>query len=124
MIGDLTIDFHMGIDGISLLMVLLTTLLTSDRHALHLDSRERSGQGLHAVLPAAGNRHAGCVPFAQSGAFLHLLGIHPHPHVFPDRRLGRRTASVCVDQVLPVYHGRFDPHAAGHPVSGVDGPHL
>jgi NADH-quinone oxidoreductase subunit M len=27
-IGDLTIEFHMGIDGISLLMVLLTTLLT------------------------------------------------------------------------------------------------
>jgi len=78
-----------------------------DCHSLHLESGGGTGQALHGFLPAAGNRHAGCLPGAGPGLVLPLLGIHTHPDVLPDRCLGRRTAHLCGCQILPVHHGRL-----------------
>ncbi len=45
------IGFGMGVDGLSLLMVLLTTLLTPLSHPLHLGCRPGPGERFYALLP-------------------------------------------------------------------------
>ena len=85
----LQIGLGMGVDGLSLMMVLLTTLLTPHCDPLHLGCRPGAGEGLYALLPAARNGHAGRFPGHRPGAVLHLLGIHPGPDVLPDRHVGR-----------------------------------
>ena len=47
---------------------------------------------------------------------LRLLGIHTDPHVFPDRHVGRQTACLCFNKILPLYDGRLSAHAAGDPL--------
>ena len=87
-------------------------------HPLHLDGGGRPRQGLHALLPAARNRHDRRVPGAGPVPVLHLLGIHAGADVLPDRHLGRTAAHLRGAEVLPVHDGGLDPDAAGDPVAG------
>ena len=112
------IDYHLGVDGLSMLLVLLTTLPDPDRHPVHLDRGRGAGEGVHGLLPAAGDRHAGRVPGPRHVPVLRVLGVHAGADVLPDRHLGRHAAHVRRGQVLPVHHGRLDPDAAGDRLAG------
>jgi NADH-quinone oxidoreductase subunit M len=83
------IQYYLGVDGLSILLVLLTTLPHADLDPLHVDGGGGAREGLHDLLPAAGSGHDGRVPRAGPVPVLHLLGIHPRPDVLPHRHLGR-----------------------------------
>ena len=55
-IPDLNISYNIGVDGISLYLVLLTTLLS----AVAVLSSWRAGQRIHGPHAADGDRYAGC----------------------------------------------------------------
>ena len=91
----LGIRYPLGVDGISLFLVLLTTFLMPIAvyfSNLYVDKNDRPVSGAHA---AAGDGHDRRLPGAGPGALLRLLRGEPDPDVLPDRRMGRhRTGSM------------------------------
>jgi NADH:ubiquinone oxidoreductase subunit 4 (subunit M) len=80
-------SYHLGVDGLSITMVLLTTLLTPlcILASFNIKERVRSFMGL---IPDAGNGDAGCVSFPGLAALLRLLGDRPGSDVLPDQSMG------------------------------------
>ena len=113
----LNINYHMGVDGLSVPLIFLTTFLTT--LGLYYSARvdQGAGAGVLLPLPAAGNGHARRLRLARPGAVLRLLGDRPGADVLPDRHLGpgEGPAAVLGHQVLPLHAGRLGLHAAGHP---------
>jgi hypothetical protein len=83
------ISYHVGIDGISLLLVLLTTLL----------------------MPV--------IRRARSFPVLRFLGADADPDVLHHRSLGRQAPDLRGGEVLPLYDGRIRLHAGGDPLPRV-----
>ena len=117
-IAPLGIRFHLGIDGISLWLVLLTTFLVprdaavaaGDRHPQHARAR------VHRRDAGAGERDDRRVPRARPVRLLRLLGADADPDVLHHRDLGRRSAPVRGDQVRHLHAGRLAADAGGDPV--------
>ena len=112
------IHYFLGVDGLSILLLLLDHFAGADLDPFDLDRGRRPGERFHDLLPAARSRHGRCFPGAGPVPVLCLLGIYPGADVFPDRHLGRTAAHVCGGQILPVHDGRLDPDAAGNLVAG------
>ena len=72
-------------------------------------------KSVHDPVPAAGNRHAGCIRQPGSAALLPLLGNRPGADVFPDQPVGRGKTELCFAEIHPVHHGRLTGTAACHP---------
>ena len=111
----LNINYHMGVDGLSVPLVFLTTLLTTlglyySSHVIK--ERVREFFFLFLLLEMG---MLGRLRLARSGAVLRLLGGRPGADVLPDRHLGpgERPAAVLGHQVLPLHAGRLGVHAAG-----------
>ncbi len=83
------IEYLVGVDGLSLFLVLLTTLITVLVLVFSwegISQRLRSYLALMLVLEAG---MIGVFVCARPGTLLRLLGADADPDVFPDRRLGR-----------------------------------
>ena len=104
----------MGVDGISMLFVILTTFLMPlcDPGELGVDREAR--QGIHDRLPGARNADDRRVLRARHRAVLRLLRGRPDPDVPHHRRLGRQAARLCQLQVLPLHAARLGADAARH----------
>ena len=103
------IDYYLGVDGISMPLILLTTVLSFLAMIASWNIDKIRARLLHPV-PAAGNRHARHVPGARFLPVLHLLGSDAAADVLPHRRLGRAAARVRGHQVLPVHAARQRVH--------------
>ncbi len=101
-----SIKYKMGVDGISVLFVVLTAFLMPLCIIASWESIEDARQGIHDRVPGAGDADDRRVLRAGSGAVLPVLRGRPHPDVPDHRRVGRRAARLCELQVLPL-------HAAG-----------
>jgi hypothetical protein len=118
-IAPLGIRFHLGIDGISLWLVLLTTflmpvtLLSPQAIGIH-NVRVREFIIAMLVLEDRDDRR---VPRARHVRLLRVLGADADPDVLHHRDLGRRTAPVRGDQVRHLHADRLAPHAGGDPLS-------
>ena len=110
----LNINYTVGIDGISLLLVLLTTLimplcvLASWRY---IQTRVKE---FMICLLHHGNRHGRRLLCPGPRPLLRLLGGHADSHGPADRRLGRTAQSLRVAQVLHLHHVRLGLPAGSH----------
>ena len=107
--------YTLGIDGISFLLVMLTTVLgaiaiLSSWSAIHKREKE-----YYILLSAAADGHAGRFHVAGFRPVLRVLGSDAGADVFPDRRMGQRAAAVRGDQIFPVHAGWLGGDAAGDP---------
>ena len=107
--------FTLGIDGLSLLMVMLTTVLGAISILVLVDRDPQTREGILHSAAAAADRHAGRFHVARFRAVLRVLGSDAGADVFPDRRVGQRAAAVRGDQILPVHAGRLGADAARDP---------
>ena len=105
----------MGIDGISLFFVLLSTLLTPICILASWEVGRGPRQGVHGRLPGPRDLHGRHVLRARPRAVLRLLRGRADPDVPDHRRLGRPAARLCRLQVLPLHAARLGPDAAGDP---------
>ena len=71
--GGYTLTYHMGVDGISMLFVLLTTLLTPICVLASWGLDQGSGARVHDRVPGARDPDDRHLLRAQPGHFLHLL---------------------------------------------------
>ena len=96
-VADWSISYAMGIDGISILLVLLTTFLMPISILstwTAVEDRVKDFMIFFLLL------EVGMVGVFLGPGFvlvLYLLGIYSCSHVFPDRYLGWRPAHVCRD---------------------------
>ena len=94
-IGGFEFNYHMGIDGISLFFVLLSTLLTVLSHRLRLGSDPVPGQGIHDRLPRPRDADGRHLLRARFRPVLRVLRGRADPDVPDHRGLGRaRTGSI------------------------------
>ena len=92
--GDWEIKYALGVDGLSILLVLLTTFLTPISILstwTAVEDRVRDFMIFFLLLEIGHDRR---LPGAGPVPVLRLLGVHPGADVFPDRDLGRRS-SAC-----------------------------
>ena len=98
------IAYHLGIDGISLFFVLLSTLPDADLHRCRAGSSiTRAGQGIHDRLPGPRDDDGRHVLRARFRRLLHVLRGRADPDVPHHRRLGRAAAGLFRVQVLPLH---------------------
>ena len=83
------ISYHLGVDGISLLLVLLTTFLMPLTLLASWHSVERRWKEFAITMLAAGDGHARRLRRPRPLPLLRLLGGHADPDVPPHRDLGR-----------------------------------
>ena len=113
------IDYYVGIDGISLLLVVLTGFLTPDRAAVVVGGRGEEGQGVLDLHPRARGGDDRRLRLARPVPVLRVLGRDAHPDVLPDRDLGLRPAHLRRGQVHALHDGGQRPDARRHPRPGL-----
>ena len=97
------ISYEVGVDGISLLLIVLTTFLTPltllPPGIVSMPAREFMICMLFLESGMVG-------VFAAIDLFLfYVFGSHADPDVFLNRRLGRPTAYIRCHQIYPLHHG-------------------
>ena len=108
------ITYSMGVDGISLPFVILTTALMPicDPGELDLDPDPRAL--IHDLLPGARDPDGRHLLRARSGAVLSVLRGRPDPDVPDHRRVGRAAPGLCELQVLSLHASGLGADAARH----------
>ena len=118
-IPSINVEYRLGVDGLSITMVLLTAIITPLALLTHwkLDRDAKLFFFLFLLLQIGIIRR---VYRAEFLPLVHFLGTRPDPDVFPDQDLGRGTADVRFLQVFHLHPGGQRRHAAGIrlPVSG------
>ena len=109
--------YHLGIDGISLPMLILSMFITvlCIIYSWNHFPEPHNPKGFLALILLLEVGMNGT--FARRGPdpVLHLLRDRPAPDVLHDRRVGRSEPRVRVDQVLPVHVVRLGVDAAELP---------
>ncbi len=107
------------IDGISLLLVVLTGFLTPDRAALVVEGIEQKVKEFSVFMlrPRGGDDRR--LRLARPLPVLRVLGRDAHPDVLPHRDLGLRPAHLRRGQVHALHDGRQRADAGRHPGPGL-----
>ena len=111
-IPSIGVQYLLGVDGISTLLILLTTLLGGDRDPQSPGRRHRARARVLRLPAAAADRDDRGLLRARPLPVLRVLGGDAGPDVLPDRHLGRGAAALRGDQVLPVHARRLGGDAA------------
>ena len=106
------ISYHMGVDGISMLFVVLTAGLMPFCIAASWECDRDPRRRIHDRLPGAGNHDDRRVLRPRSGAVLCAVRGRPDPDVPDHRHLGRQAARLCQLQILPLHLRRLGADAA------------
>ena len=109
-----SISYKMGVDGISVLFVVLTAFLMPLVHPGELGVDRGPRQGVHDRLPGAGDADDRRLLRARPRAVLPVLRGRPDPDVPDHRHLGRPAARLRQLQVLPLHAARLGADAARH----------
>ncbi len=116
-------SYHMGVDGISLPFVILTTALMPICILASWTVDPEAREGIHDRVPGAGNADGRHLLGARSGAVLPVLRGRPDPDVPDHRRLGRAAPGLCQLQVLPLHAARLGADVARHHGDVLGGRH-
>ncbi len=100
------ISYSLGVDGISVVLVILTTLLSRGVGPLLVGADRDEGEGLLHHAAAAHGRHARRLRIARPVPLLRLLGGQPLPDVLPHRDLGRAATHLRHRQVRHLHPRR------------------
>ncbi|MGC4050853.1 MAG: hypothetical protein QM757_15900 [Paludibaculum sp.] len=111
-IPSLGVKYLIGIDGISLLMVMLTTLMGFVAMLLFLVRGRGPAQGILRDVPVLQTGMIRRVHFARLLPLLRVLGTGAGSDVLHHRSLGRSQEAVRCHQVLPLHADRQRPDAA------------
>ena len=84
----INVNYHVGVDGLSIPLIFLTALLTTLGLIYSSFTIKHAGQRVLYALPAAGDGHVRRLYLAGPGAVLRLLGDRPGAHVPAHRHLG------------------------------------
>ena len=107
------IRFTLGVDGIAVMMILLTTFIMLLVGRRQLDEHSQADAQLLRAAARAHDRHARRVHGARSLPVLRDVGSDARPDVLHRRHLGRRAAHLREPQVLHLHDGRIAAHARG-----------
>ena len=105
----------LGIDGLGLLLVMLTTVVGFLAILSSWNAIERPAEGILRVLPAPADRHAGRLHGARFPALLRVLGNRAGADVLHHRHLGRPAARLCGHQVHDLHADRQRADVPRHP---------
>ena len=108
-------DYFLGVDGFSMLLILLTTMMGSIAVLSSWTAITERVKEYYIFLLRAADRDARRVHVARLPAVLPVLGSDAGADVLPHRHLGQRQPAVLGDQVLPLHAGRQRRDAARHP---------
>ena len=106
-----SIHYHIGVDGISLFLVLLTTFLTPLAILCSWNSIQQNVKGFFLSLLVIETAMIGVFVSLDLVPLLRLLGAHADPHVFHDRHLGSRAANLRGGEIHFVHDVRLDSDA-------------
>ena len=112
-------SYSVGVDGISLLLLVLTGFLTPLALLGSWESVHKKTQGVLHLRAAARERDDRRLRLARPVPVLRVLGRDADPDVFPDRHLGLRPPHLRGGQVHPLHDGRQRADAAGDPRPGL-----
>ena len=101
------IRYHVALDGLSLWLVLLTTLLTPIAVLVSWNYIDNRVKEFYAFLILLEFGLIGVFVVAGSVPVLRVLGSVAGADVFPDRHLGTRAPHLRGREILPVHHGRI-----------------
>ena len=108
------IRLHMGVDGISLWLILLTTVLVPIAVWATEKDAEGSPQKLLCDAPCCLSCGLiGVFSALDPGSVLSFLGSRSRPHVSDGRRVGRTQCLQSFGEVFRVHNVGFHPHALG-----------
>ena len=108
------ITYHMGVDGISMLFVVLTAFLMPFCIAATWDSIQNRVQEYMIAFLVLETLMIGVFCALDCRAVLRVLRRRPDPDVPDHRHLGRQAARLCQLQVLPLHAARLGADAARH----------
>ena len=117
-IASFGISWHLGVDGISLFLVVLTGVLFPLALA-RASTPHHDPKPYYAWLLAARGRLHRRVPRARPVPVLRVLRDRARADVLPHRRVGLRRPRLRGAEVLPVHDVRLGVHARRHPGPGV-----
>ena len=114
-IPSLGVDYFLGVDGISIYLVLLTSLLGP---IVVLSAWRSVGEGAGVPLPApvAAGRDLGGVSISRPLPVLRVLGGDADPDVPAHRHLGRAAPALRGHQVRHLHDGGLAADAGGDPL--------
>ena len=107
-------SYHMGVDGISLPLIILTTAIMPICIIASWDFDPEPRQGIHDRLPRPRDDDGRHLRGPRSRAVLSVLRSRPDPDVPDHRHLGRSAPGLCQLQVLPLHAARLGADAARH----------
>ena len=110
------IHYHLGVDGISMPLVLLTTFHHRARGGGRAGGRRAPRIAVHGFLPHPGRAHGGGVLRPRRHPVLRLLGGVARSDVPHHRDLGRGEPGVRDRQVLPLHLPRLGADAGRLPL--------
>ena len=117
------ITYFVGVDGISLLLLVLTGFLTPLALLSSWESVHKKTKAFCIFVLLLESAMMGVFVSLDLFLFYVLLGRDARADVFPHRHLGLRPAHLRGDQVHPLHDGRQRPDAAGDPRPGVPALH-
>ena len=118
------IHYHVGLDGLSLWLVMLSTLLTPICVLVSWKSIDHRVKEFFAFLLLLEFGLIGVFVALDLFLFYVFWEISLVPDVLPDRHLGPRPPHLRRRQVLPVHLGRFGADAGRHHLSLQPGRHV
>ena len=107
------IHYHMGMDGISMWLVVLTTFLTPLCVLISWKSIHERVKEFFILLLVLETALIGVFRRPRPVPLLLLLGSHADPDGAADRRVRPRAPSLCRGEVLPVHDDCIGLHAGG-----------
>ena len=110
-IPDYGVNFFLGIDGISLVLVVLTTFLMPIVLLASWNDIARSVRSYVFFMLFLETGMLGALRVAEPVPVLSVLGADAGPDVLHHRDLGRAAAHLRLREVLPVHDGRHAAHA-------------
>ena len=111
------IHYHMGIDGISVWLVVLTTFLTPLCVLISWTSIHERVKEFFILLLILETALIGVFTSLDLVPVLLLLGSDADPDGAADRHVRPRTQGLRRGEVFPVHHDRLDVHAGGDSVA-------
>ena len=113
-IGTIGARYHVGVDGISLWLVMLTTLLMPIAILSSWTAIHKATTCILRFPAAAGRRNDRRLRFARSASLLLVFRSVARADVLPDRNLGRRAKDLRRGEVLYLHRGRQSADAGWH----------
>ena len=113
-LSNIGINYHTGIDGLAMLLIILTTLLTLISILVSWSPIQKREREYYIWLLVLETGMMGVFVSLDFFLFYIFWEVDAGPDGAPDRHLGQQQPGLRGGQVLPVYPGRLAADAGGH----------